>query len=68
MSEREYISLFLRAANERQLYFRDTYDMLTYLGDLGGLIDIVMVVGYLLTTLFASKLLAAAVIGQVYRI
>ena len=68
VSEREYISLFLRAANERQLYFRDTYDMLTYLGDLGGLIDIVMVVGYLLTTLFASKLLAAAVIGQVYRI
>lgn len=68
VSDREYVTLFLRAASERQLYFRKSYDMLTYLGDLGGLIDVVMVFGYLLTTLFASKLFAAAVIGQVYHI
>ena len=42
--------------------------MLTYLGDLGGLIDFVLLMGWLITTVFAGKLFEAALIGASYKI
>ena len=68
VSEREYMGIFFRADNERRLYKREGYDVLTYLGDLGGLLDVVLVLGFLFTSFFASRLFKAALIGQVYRI
>ena len=42
--------------------------MLTYLGDLGGLLDVLFVVGQILTSAVTSKLFIAALIGSTYSI
>ena len=42
--------------------------MLTYLGDLGGLLDIVMLLGWAISSIFVSRLLQAALVKQVYRV
>ena len=63
LEEREYLSIFFRADNENKLYKRIGYDILTYLGDLGGILDVVVVVGHVCTTIFASRLFQAALIG-----
>ena len=42
--------------------------MLTYLGDLGGLLDVLFVVGSILTSAVTSKLFIAALIGSTYSI
>ena len=38
------------------------------MGDLGGLLDVIMVIGSLTTSIFASKLFTADLIGHTYRI
>jgi len=58
----------LRADNEQRLYKREGDDVLTYLGDLGGLMDILLITGSTLTGLFSAKLFRAALIGSAYRI
>ena len=42
---RSYIEIQLRASNLKRVYKREVVDILTYLGDLGGLIDILLVIG-----------------------
>ena len=49
-------------------YKREGYDLLTYLGDLGGLFDIVFILGSIITTFLTSKLFTANLISQLYRI
>lgn len=56
MEDKEYLKIYLRANNEERLYKRESYDMLTYLGDLGGLADILRIVGVSLTGMFSAKL------------
>lgn len=68
VEDREYVSIFLRADDSVVLYKREYDDILTYMGDLGGLLDILLVCGYILTSLFASKLFLAALMRQAYRI
>ena len=68
VSKRRYLSVFLRADNSSFIYKRISYDVLTYLGDLGGLLDAVLMFGFLLTSFFASKLFTAALINKFYRV
>ena len=68
LADREYLAIYLRADKEKTRYTRISYDMLTYLGDLGGLLDIVLMFGSLCTGFFARKLFQAALIRQAYRI
>ena len=58
----------MRADDEHRLYKRKMDDILTYLGDLGGLIDAMYLLGYSLTSVLASKLFRAALIGHVYKV
>ena len=63
-----YLNIFFRADSSMHVYKREGYDFLTFLGDLGGLFDIMMVIGWSFTSLFTGRLLAAALISEVYRI
>lgn len=63
IEDREYLNLYLRADNQNRLYKRQMDDILTYLGDLGGLFDALYVLGYSLTALSAGKLFSAALIS-----
>ena len=63
VKDRIYLSLFFRAENQSRLYRRISDDILTYLGDLGGLLDFVLILGFLASSCFASKLFSAALIS-----
>ena len=62
-AERSYVEINLRASSIKRVYKREVVDVLTYLGDLGGLLDVLLVVGQMLTSIVASKLFTAALIG-----
>ena len=57
------MSIYLRSYNEQRFYKREGYSALDYLGDLGGLLDVLLIVGGLFTAIFAKKLFKAALIG-----
>lgn len=42
--------------------------MLTYFGDLGGLLDFVLGFGWLISTVFVSRLFQAALVKKAYRV
>ena len=42
--------------------------MLTFLGDVGGLFDIVMLMGSTLTMVFAARLFQGALVGEAYKV
>jgi len=42
--------------------------MLTYMGDLGGLFDVLLLLGWAGTALFGGKLFRASLIGQAYHV
>ena len=66
--DREYFALYFRAAAEKRLYVQEKYDLLSYLGDLGGLFDILYMIGLALTSFYSSKLFIAAIINQAYKV
>ena len=49
-------------------YTRNQYTILTYLGDVGGLIDIVWIVGGLISAALTRDALAAAMIRNSYQV
>ena len=53
---------------EKREYKRIGYDLLTFLGDVGGLLDIVLVMGHMLTMFFAARLFQGALVGEAYKI
>ena len=57
LEERSYLKIFFRAESKRNVYTREGYDLLTFLGDLGGLADIVVLIGSSLTALFSSTMI-----------
>ena len=68
LADRTYVKVFFRLASEAHFYKREDYDMLTYFGDLGGLLDFVIWFGWGLSTFFVSRLFAADLVSQAYRV
>ena len=50
------------------LYVREDYSLLVYLGDIGGLLDVVLVLGWVLSHKVVLRLLHGALVGKVYRL
>ena len=44
------------------------YDLLSFLGDVGGLLDIIMLMGRTLTMFFAARLFQGALVSKAYKI
>ena len=68
LKDRAYVKLYFRQSAEARLYKREQYDMLTYFGDLGGLLDFVIWFGWGLSTLIVTRLFDAALIKKAYRV
>jgi len=62
IASREYVKVYLRADTKKRIYKREDYDLVTYLGDIGGLMDFVMLFGWFISTHFVSRLLYASLI------
>lgn len=60
--------MFLRQDSERRIYKREDYDMITYLGDLGGLFEVVRAFGMVITSPFVARLFYAALVSNLYLI
>ena len=67
-NEKEYLNIYFRADSYSGFYVREDYELLEYLGDIGGLLDFVLVMGWFISTVFVSRLFQAALVGKVYRL
>ena len=56
LEDQDLFVLFLRADNMSKLYKREDYLLLDYLGDLGGILDFVIVFCYALSHVFVQRL------------
>ena len=68
MKDRVYLEIFFRAFNEQKVHRREGYDILTYLADLGGILDLLHLGFAALTGMFSARLMKAAMISAAYRI
>ena len=62
------MNIYLRAFGTQKIYAREDYELLQYLGDLGGLLDFVLVAGWAMSHAFVRRLFHAALISKVYRL
>ena len=62
VQDRLYISIYLRQDEMQKIYKREEYDLLTYLGDMGGLLDIILVVGAAISSSVVSRLFFASLV------
>lgn len=51
----------------RHIYKKENYDILTFVGDVGGLIDFVLLMGWAVTTALVSRMHDAAMVRDTYR-
>ena len=56
LSERRYVSIYLRQDENVRRYKREEYDILTFLGDLGGLLDIILLARVAVSSPFVVRL------------
>ena len=68
VADRSYQEIYLRASPSYKHYHRKDYDILTYLSDLGGLFEIAVKFGGLITSYIVGKLVNAALISDAYKI
>ena len=66
--EYSYFNLYFRADVSRNIYRRENYDILTFLGDMGGLLDILLAIGWTFTSFLTSRLVMAELVRNVYKI
>ena len=58
----EFVQIYFRADSNSKLYKREDYQLLEYLGDLGGLLDFVILFCWALSHVFVKRLFDAALI------
>ena len=63
-----YADVYFRAASKRNLYSLDPYKILDLLGDLGGLLDFVRVVGWILTASVVKKAFDISLLSDTYQV
>ena len=63
-----YSKVFFRAASKRRVYELDKYKVLSLLGDLGGLLDIIMAIGVLITIGYVKKQFSRSLLGDAYQV
>lgn len=51
-----FFSLYLRYDNKYEIYERKVYSVLELLGDIGGLLEAIYVMGYILVGFFTHRL------------
>ena len=63
-----YSKAFFRAASKRRVYELDQYKVLSLLGDLGGLLDIIMAIGVLITIGYVKRQFSRSLLGDAYQV
>ena len=66
MADRTYFKIYFRADDSYHLYKLERYDLLTCLGDIGGLADITIMVSGFISIIFATKIFNSAITNSVF--
>ena len=59
--------MFFRADQVERFFKLEAYDILTFFGDLGGLLDVTILFGSFLTSALAFRLFQADIVERAYR-
>lgn len=65
--EDAYVSVYFRIDNKYQIYERKIYSVLDLLGDVGGMLEAIRVLGFLIVGFISSKQFQAALLSKVYQ-
>ena len=68
LAKRKLVSIYLRAANIKRAYMRAKYDVLEYLGELGGIREIVLLIASYFTGPIIKRLYYAAMVAKTFAI
>ena len=68
VAEREYFQIYLRADSAKNTYKRKNYDVVDFLGDVGGLLESILWMGQTFTVIFAAKLFQGALVSEAYKV
>jgi len=68
VEKRQYGSFYFRLDDDSRYYERQTYSMLEYLGDLGGLADVMIFAGQIMCFFIVHRLFVGKLIKSVYHI
>jgi hypothetical protein len=60
------IELYVRVDSRYIIYYRQVYTILEFLGDVGGLQQMLFIIGMLLVTFFARRQFFSSIIKEVY--
>ena len=63
-----YSSMYFRTAPTKRVYSKDPYKVLNLLGDMGGLLDIIMAFGVLITIGYVKRAFARSLLGDAYQV
>ena len=63
-----YSAVYFRAASTRRVYSMEPYKILTLLGDLGGLLDIIMAFGVVITISYVKRAFSRSLLGDAYQV
>ena len=68
LADRNLISIYLRTANTKRAYKREEYELLEYVGELGGIRDIVILFVSFFTTNVIKRIYYAAMVAKTFAI
>ena len=69
LAERDIYAIFLRTdLSSSRIYKRVIQSMIEYLGDMGGLLDIIFITGTILTALIVKREFESALVREAYSI
>ena len=60
--------MYLRADRKSQVYHREGDKLLTYIGDMGGILEAVTALGFLVSFTFVSHSMTSQLINEVYQV
>lgn len=60
--------MYFRTAPTKRVYSKDPYKVLNLLGDMGGLLDIIMAFGVLITISYVKRAFARSLLGDAYQV
>ena len=66
--EKAYSSIFFRTASKRGVYSSEPYKILSLLGDMGGLLDILFAFGVLITAGYVKRAFSRSLLGDAYQV
>ena len=68
ISDRIYVKLYFRADAKHRVYEREVESIVDYMGDIGGILEVVSMFGIMLTGFFVQRALKSEMVKEVYQV